>query len=148
MAAIHVSKTTVHKALEAAQLADAVIYAIVVMPITNEAGRQYRREHAPRNSWPKAPAVAASFQPLAPTSIRHSPPSSPNCAPVPAWGLSRKMSVDQRPLINWSVRALRPDLRVSARKRLLYKGRSRVTPVPRIDRINRIPERQLSNRSK
>jgi Ca-activated chloride channel family protein len=41
-----VSKTTVHKALEAAQLADAVIYAIVVMPITNEAGRNIGGEHA------------------------------------------------------------------------------------------------------
>jgi Ca-activated chloride channel family protein len=41
-----VSKTTVHKALEAAQLADAIIYAIVVMPITNEAGRNIGGEHA------------------------------------------------------------------------------------------------------
>ena len=41
-----VSKVTVHKALEAAQLADAVIYAIVVMPITNDAGRNIGGEHA------------------------------------------------------------------------------------------------------
>ena len=41
-----VSKLTVHKALEAAQLADAVIYAIVVVPITNEAGRNIGGEHA------------------------------------------------------------------------------------------------------
>ena len=41
-----VSKITVHKALEAAQLADAVIYAIVVMPITNDAGRNIGGEHA------------------------------------------------------------------------------------------------------
>jgi Ca-activated chloride channel family protein len=41
-----VSKFTVHKALEAAQLADAVIYAIVVMPITNDAGRNIGGEHA------------------------------------------------------------------------------------------------------
>ncbi|MCX6627184.1 MAG: VWA domain-containing protein [Candidatus Solibacter sp.] len=41
-----VSKITVHKALEAAQLADAVIYAIVVMPITNDAGRNTGGEHA------------------------------------------------------------------------------------------------------
>ncbi len=41
-----VSKFDVHKALEAAQLADAVIYAIVVMPITNEAGRNTGGEHA------------------------------------------------------------------------------------------------------
>jgi Ca-activated chloride channel family protein len=41
-----VSKFTVHQALEAAQLADAVIYAIVVMPITNDAGRNTGGEHA------------------------------------------------------------------------------------------------------
>jgi Ca-activated chloride channel family protein len=41
-----VSKFDVHKALEAAQLADAVIYAIVVMPITNDAGRNIGGEHA------------------------------------------------------------------------------------------------------
>jgi Ca-activated chloride channel family protein len=41
-----VSKFTVHQALEAAQLADAVIYAIVVVPITNDAGRNIGGEHA------------------------------------------------------------------------------------------------------
>jgi len=41
-----VSRIDVHKALYAAQLADAVIYAIVVMPITNEAGRNIGGEHA------------------------------------------------------------------------------------------------------
>ena len=46
MAAIPAAGTTVHQALEAAQLADAVIYAIVVMPITNDAGRNIGGEHA------------------------------------------------------------------------------------------------------
>jgi Ca-activated chloride channel family protein len=41
-----VSKLSVQKALEAAQLADAVIYAIVVVPITNDAGRNIGGEHA------------------------------------------------------------------------------------------------------
>jgi Ca-activated chloride channel family protein len=41
-----VSRLTVHKALEEAQIADAVIYAIVVVPITNEAGRNIGGEHA------------------------------------------------------------------------------------------------------
>ncbi len=41
-----VSSKTVHQALEAAQLANAVIYAIVVMPITNDAGRNIGGEHA------------------------------------------------------------------------------------------------------
>jgi Ca-activated chloride channel family protein len=41
-----VSKLSVHQALEAAQLADAVIYAVVVMPITNDAGRNIGGEHA------------------------------------------------------------------------------------------------------
>ena len=41
-----VSSKTVHQALEAAQLADAIIYAVVVMPITNDAGRNTGGEHA------------------------------------------------------------------------------------------------------
>jgi Ca-activated chloride channel family protein len=41
-----VSRLTVHKALEEAQLADAIIYAIVVIPITNEVGRNIGGEHA------------------------------------------------------------------------------------------------------
>jgi len=41
-----VSKQNLQTALEEAQLADAVIYAIVVVPITNEAGRNIGGEHA------------------------------------------------------------------------------------------------------
>ena len=41
-----ISKTTVHEALEAAQLADAVIYPILVVPITNDAGRNIGGENA------------------------------------------------------------------------------------------------------
>jgi Ca-activated chloride channel family protein len=40
------SKTDSHRALEAAQLADAVIYPVIVMPITNDAGRNIGGEHA------------------------------------------------------------------------------------------------------
>ena len=40
------SNTKIHAALKEAQLADAVIYGIVVMPITNEAGRNTGGEHA------------------------------------------------------------------------------------------------------
>ena len=40
------SAKDVHAALEAAQLADAVIYPVVVMPITNDAGRNIGGEHA------------------------------------------------------------------------------------------------------
>ena len=40
------SKYTLKQALEAAQLADAVIYPIVVMPITNDAGRNIGGENA------------------------------------------------------------------------------------------------------
>lgn len=39
------SKTTSHQALEAAQLADATIYPVVVVPITNDAGRNIGGEH-------------------------------------------------------------------------------------------------------
>jgi Ca-activated chloride channel family protein len=41
-----VSHKKYHEALEAAQLADAVIYPIVVMPITNDAGRNIGGENA------------------------------------------------------------------------------------------------------
>ena len=41
-----VSKHDLQSALQEAQLADAVIYAIVVVPITNEAGRNIGGEHA------------------------------------------------------------------------------------------------------
>lgn len=40
------SAKTFHQALEAAQLADAVIYSILVMPITNDAGRNIGGENA------------------------------------------------------------------------------------------------------
>ncbi len=40
------SKIDSHRALEAAQLADAVIYPVIVMPITNDAGRNIGGEHA------------------------------------------------------------------------------------------------------
>jgi Ca-activated chloride channel homolog len=40
------SKATLKEALEAAQLADAVIYPVVVLPITNDAGRNIGGEHA------------------------------------------------------------------------------------------------------
>jgi Ca-activated chloride channel family protein len=40
------SSKDVHAALEAAQLADAVIYPVVVMPIINDAGRNTGGEHA------------------------------------------------------------------------------------------------------
>jgi Ca-activated chloride channel family protein len=39
------SKSTSHQALEAAQLADATIYPVVVVPITNDAGRDIGGEH-------------------------------------------------------------------------------------------------------
>jgi Ca-activated chloride channel family protein len=41
-----VSKYTLDDVLQAAQLADAVIYSVVVVPITNEAGRNIGGEHA------------------------------------------------------------------------------------------------------
>jgi Ca-activated chloride channel family protein len=40
------SAKDVHAALQAAQLADAVIYPVVVLPITNDAGRNIGGEHA------------------------------------------------------------------------------------------------------
>jgi Ca-activated chloride channel family protein len=40
------SSTTLKRALEAAQLADAVIYPLIIMPITNDAGRNIGGENA------------------------------------------------------------------------------------------------------
>ena len=40
------SKIDSHRALQAAQMADAVIYAVVTMPVTNDAGRNIGGEHA------------------------------------------------------------------------------------------------------
>jgi Ca-activated chloride channel family protein len=41
-----VSKYTIEDALQAAQMADAVIYSVVVMPITNDVGRNTGGEHS------------------------------------------------------------------------------------------------------
>jgi len=40
------SKMNTHQALQAAQMADVVIYPVIVMPITNDAGRNIGGEHA------------------------------------------------------------------------------------------------------
>jgi Ca-activated chloride channel family protein len=40
------SRRDIHESLREAQMADAVMYPIVVMPITNDAGRNIRGEHA------------------------------------------------------------------------------------------------------
>ena len=46
MAATPPARRDLHQALKAAQMADAVMYPIVVMPITNDAGRNIGGEHA------------------------------------------------------------------------------------------------------
>ena len=49
-------------ALEAAQRADAVMYPIVVVPITNDAGRNIGGEHALANARARTPAAAGSIR--------------------------------------------------------------------------------------
>ena len=110
-----VSKTTVHKALEAAQLADAVIYAIVVMPITNDAGRNIGGEHALEFM---AKGTGGRLLPahLGPDLDKAFTSIITELAPSTCWASIRKMSrLNKRPFHKLEVRVLHPDLRVSAR---------------------------------
>ena len=87
-----------HQALEAAQLADAVIYPIVVMPITNDAGRNIARRERPhlhgaghRRTHVRSDARRAARQGIPRHHLR-----TPH--PVYAGLLSAQRSSHQRPL--------------------------------------------------
>ena len=69
-----------HQALQAAQLADAVIYPVVVMPITNDAGRNIGGENA--LTFMAEGTGGRTFLPAARarSSTRPSTTSSSNCA--------------------------------------------------------------------
>ena len=92
------SKVDVHKALEAAQLADAVIYAIVVMPITNDAGRNIGGEHA--LEFMAKGTGGRTFMPSRRRGTRQGLHRHHHgtAHPVPAGVLSAECPPDQRPL--------------------------------------------------
>ena len=109
------SSKDVHKALEAAQLADAVIYSIVAMPITNDAGRNIGGEHAlqfmadgtgGRTFLPTVgPELDKAFTAiLAELRTQYLIGFYPKGEPL-----------TKNPFHSLEVRVLRPDLRVSAR---------------------------------
>ena len=100
---------------KAAQLADAVIYPVVVMPITNDAGRNIGGEHALQFM-----AEGTGGRTFLPSSARRwtrlSPTSSPNCAPSICWPSTRTTCpLTKDPFHKLEVRVGRPELRVSAR---------------------------------
>ena len=135
-----VSRVDVHKALEAAQLADAIIYAIVVMPITNEAGRNIGGEHAlefmakgtgGRTFMPTiGPELDKAFNAII-TELRTQYMLGYYPQNVPLTG-NRFHKLD--------VRVARPDLRVSARNG--YYGEVEGSGGSEADRISVSPDRQ------
>jgi Ca-activated chloride channel family protein len=142
-----VSKFSVHKALEAAQLADAVIYAIVVMPITNEAGRNTGGEHAldfmasGTGGRCFLPSVGAELD-KAFTSIITELRTQYLLGYYP-----KDVPASKDRFHKLEVRVTRPDLRVSARNGYYGEvegGRGG----PPEDRVTVSPERQLKQKTK
>jgi Ca-activated chloride channel homolog len=136
-----VSKTTVHKALEAAQLADAVIYAIVVMPITNEAGRNIGGEHA-LEFMAKGTGGRCFLPTIGPDLDKAFSSIITELRTQYLLGFyPQNVPLTKDRFHKLEVRVLRPDLRVSARNGYYgeveggYAG-------SQVDRINVSPERQ------
>ena len=133
-----VSRIDVHKALEAAQLADAVIYAIVVMPITNDAGRNIGGEHA--LEFMAQGTGGRTFLPTIGAGTRQGVQRHHHRSahPVPAGLLSAERAPDQATAsTNWKCASRRPDLRVSARNG--YYGEVEGSGGSPEDRISRFP---------
>ena len=134
------SKSTIEQALEAAQLADAVIYPVVVIPITNDAGRNIGGEHALQIMAERTggrtflPALGAdldqAFSEIV-TELRtqYLLGFYPKDAPL-----------NKNPFHELQVRARRPDLRVSARNG--YYGEVEGKSGTPGDRISVTPERK------
>ena len=133
------SSKDVHKALEAAQLADAVIYAIVAMPITNDAGRNIGGEHAlqfmaegtgGRTFLPSVgPELDKAFAAIL-TELR---------TQYLIGFYPRDVPLTKNPFHSLEVRILRPDLRVSARNG--YYGDVQGSGGSAADRISVSPDR-------
>ena len=115
-----------HAAVEAAQVADAVIYPIVVMPITNEAGRNVGGENA-LTTWRSGPAAAFSPPPSARALDQRVHRHHQGAAhTIPAGLLSQRCAADKDRFHRLEVEVRRPDLRVTARNG--YYGIPRASP--------------------
>jgi len=135
-----VSRMTVHQALEATQLADAVIYAIVVVPITNEAGRNIGGEHAldfmakgtgGRTFLPTmGPELDKAFTAII-TELR---------TQYLVGFYPQNVPLTKKPFHTLEVRVKPPDLRVSARNGYYGEVEGAVTGSPE-DRITVSPDR-------
>ena len=142
-----VSKFTVHQALEAAQLADAVIYAIVVMPITNDAGRNTGGEHAldfmanGTGGLCFLPTVGAELD-KAFTAIITELRTQYLLGYYP-----RGVPLNKDRFHKLEVRVTRPDLRVSARNGYYGEVEGGRGGSPE-DRVTVSPERQLPQKTK
>ena len=141
-----VSKKDVHQALEEAQLADAVIYPIVVVPITNEAGRNMGGEHAlqflAENTGGRTffPAIGAALDKafgdiIAELRTQYLLGFYPHDVPL-----------TKNRFHTLEVRVKNPDLRVSARNG--YYGEAEGMSGAADDRISISPERQLPAKKK
>ena len=135
-----VSKVSVHKALEAAQMADAVIYAIVVMPITNDAGRNLGGEHA--LEFMARGTGGRTFQPtIGPELDKAFSEIITELRTQYMLGYYPKdVPLTKEPFHKLEVRVRRPDLRVSARNG--YYGEAEGATGSPEQRINVSPDRQ------
>jgi Ca-activated chloride channel family protein len=140
-----VSKVTVHKALEAAQLADAAIYAIVVMPITNDAGRNIGGEHAlefmAKGTGARCflPSVGAELDKAFNTIITELRTQ------YLLGYYPRNVPLNQDRFHKLEVRVTRPDLRVSARNGYYGEVEGGRGGSPE-DRVTVSPDRQLKKK--
>jgi Ca-activated chloride channel family protein len=134
------SKKSLKGALEQAQLADAIIYPIVVMPITNEAGRNVGGEHALQfmaegtGGRPFFPNVGAALD-KAFTDIITELRTQYLIGFYP-----QNVSASKNRFHTLEVRVKRPDLQVSARNG--YYGEFEGAGGSEDDRVTISPERQ------
>jgi Ca-activated chloride channel family protein len=137
-----VSKYTVHQALEAAQLADATIYAIVVMPITNDAGRNTGGEHA--LEFMASGTGGRCFQPSVGTELDKA--FNEIVTELRTQYLlgyyPRNVPLNKDRFHKLEVRVSRPDLRVSARNGYYGEAEGGRGGSPE-DRVTVSPDRQL-----
>ena len=142
-----VSKFTVHKALEAAQLADAVIYAIVVIPITNDAGRNIGGEHA--LDFMANGTGGRCFLPTVGTELDKAFTSiiTELRTQYLLVFYSRGVPLNKDRFLKLEVRVTRPDLRVSARNGYYGEVKGGHGGAPE-DRVTVSPDRQLRQKIK
>ena len=124
MAATPPARATCKTALKAAQLADAVIYAVVVLPITNDAGRNTGGEHALRIHGAGHRRTDLYPGDRTRNSTRRSPTSSANCARNTCWASTRSdVPLTKNPFHKLEVRVKSAGFAGLGAQRLLWGGR-------------------------